>query len=64
MAATKTHNVPFAIETINVADKGILITGGTSGIGRAAALLLASHGAKVFVFGRHQDQLTACLAEE
>lgn len=38
-----------------VADKSILITGETTEIDRATAILLASHGAKVMIFGRHQD---------
>src|SRR3954447_25498801 len=59
--ATKSHKLPFAIETEDVAGKGILITGGTTGIGRAAALLLASRGARVLVFGRHQDELNDAM---
>lgn len=35
----------------------ILITGGTTGIGRTTALLLAGLGAKVLLFGRHQQEL-------
>lgn len=39
-----------------------LITGGTTGIGRAIAVLLASEGARVFVCGRDPDHLADALA--
>jgi 3-oxoacyl-[acyl-carrier protein] reductase len=41
--------------------KRVLITGGTTGIGRAIAVLLASEGAKVFVCGRDQRHLGDAL---
>jgi len=47
----------------DVRGKGILITGGTTGIGRAAAILLASEGAKVMILGRDPDALRAAQAD-
>jgi len=41
--------------------KRVLVTGGTTGIGRATAIMLASLGAKVIVFGRHQQELDDTL---
>lgn len=41
----------------NLTGKSILITGGTTGIGRATALLLGALGNKVFIVGRHQKEL-------
>ena len=38
-----------------------IITGGTTGIGRAIAVLLAAEGAKVFICGRDGDFLTDAL---
>lgn len=39
-----------------------IITGGTTGIGRAVAVLLASYGVKVFVCGRTPEHLGDALA--
>lgn len=41
--------------------KRVLVTGGTTGIGRATVALLAGHGAGVVTFGRHQDELADAL---
>lgn len=42
--------------------KRVLVTGGTTGIGRAIAVLLASEGARVFVCGRDPQHLEDALA--
>ncbi len=42
--------------------KRILVTGGTTGIGRATVALLAQQGARVLTFGRHQPELDEALA--
>lgn len=52
-------NVHTEVESLD--GKRILITGGTTGIGRAIARLLGSYGARIFTFGRHQEQLDEVL---
>lgn len=39
-----------------------IVTGGTTGIGRAIAVLLASNGVRVFICGRNADHLEDALA--
>ncbi|UYY59779.1 SDR family oxidoreductase [Sphingomonas sp. S2-65] len=46
----------------SLAGRRALVTGGTTGIGRAIAVLLASEGAKVFVCGRTPEHLEDALA--
>ncbi|WP_197490695.1 SDR family oxidoreductase [Planctomyces sp. SH-PL62] len=46
-----------------VAGKAVVVTGGTTGIGRAIALLLAARGARVLVFGRHEPELADAMAD-
>lgn len=43
--------------------KSVLITGGTTGIGRAAAVLLAKLGANVMIFGRYPQELEDALED-
>jgi NAD(P)-dependent dehydrogenase (short-subunit alcohol dehydrogenase family) len=45
-----------------LAGKTALVTGGTTGIGLAAAQRFAAEGAHVFVTGRRQDQLDQAVA--
>jgi NAD(P)-dependent dehydrogenase (short-subunit alcohol dehydrogenase family) len=42
----------------------VIITGGSSGIGRATALSFASIGAKVLITGRHADRLDEVAKEQ
>lgn len=48
-------------EQPSVAGRKAIVTGGTTGIGRAIAVLLASEGAKVFVCGRTPEHLDDAL---
>ncbi len=43
--------------------KTVYITGGSSGIGLAAAVLLASYGANVFIFARNKEKLKKAIAK-
>ncbi|WP_343518046.1 SDR family oxidoreductase [Sphingomonas sp.] len=48
-------------EQPSLAGRKAIVTGGTTGIGRAIAVLLASEGAKVFVCGRTPEHLDDAL---
>jgi NAD(P)-dependent dehydrogenase (short-subunit alcohol dehydrogenase family) len=43
-------------------DRVVVVTGGSSGIGRSAALQFASFGARVLITGRHADRLDQTAA--
>lgn len=48
---------------MNLEGRTILVTGATSGIGRATAVYLSRLGARVIASGRNQERLDAVLAE-
>lgn len=59
--ALNENNQVYAPTVVN--GLSIIITGGTTGIGRATALLLASHGANVFINGTDQQHLDDVLKD-
>lgn len=52
----------MAIDHTSLAGKRILLTGGTTGIGRETLALLAREGAHVLTFGRHEQELDDALS--
>ena len=49
--------------TSNVADKVVVITGGSSGLGESTAKLLSRQGAKVVLGARRKDRIDAVVKE-
>ncbi len=52
----------MAIDTSALKGKRILLSGGTTGIGRATLIALAAEGARVVTYGRHRPELDEALA--
>lgn len=49
--------------TSNIADKVVVITGASGGIGESTAKFLARQGAKVVLGGRRKDRIDAVVTE-
>ena len=59
----KRHPTEPRDQPAGVAGKSVVINGGTTGIGRASAVLLASRGARVLLFGRDRDEVNDAVAQ-
>jgi 3-oxoacyl-[acyl-carrier protein] reductase len=57
------HPLPASVSPRSLEGKTALVTGASQGIGRAIALRLASHGARVILAARNQAKLEAVAAE-
>jgi NADP-dependent 3-hydroxy acid dehydrogenase YdfG len=55
--------VAASTDATDLAGKSVIIAGGTTGIGLATAKRLAAEGAKVFIFGRHEQALNDALKQ-
>jgi 3-oxoacyl-[acyl-carrier protein] reductase len=53
----------FNKKNMNLKDKNIILTGGSSGIGKATAIALINKGAKVLITGRNKEKLEKVAAE-
>jgi NAD(P)-dependent dehydrogenase (short-subunit alcohol dehydrogenase family) len=53
----------MARNSVALGGKRILVTGGTTGIGRATVKLLAEEGAKILTFGRSEEHLRQSLED-
>ncbi len=66
METNAAHDAPSAVRAAHtalpsLAGRRAAITGGTTGIGRAIAMLLAAEGAQVFICGHNPDHLADAL---
>lgn len=61
---TEAMNAPHPMEAPSAMEgKSVVVTGGTTGIGRSLAKMLVRQGAKVLIYGRHDKELQDALAD-
>lgn len=53
----------MAFKRLDLNDRGVLVTGGTSGIGLASAKLMAARGARLLITGRDDQHLKEALEQ-
>lgn len=61
--STVTKPVVYDFPRTSLKGKAAVVSGGTTGIGRATAVALASQGASVLVFGRNREHLDDALSD-
>ena len=61
--STVTKPITYDFPRTPVQGKAVVVSGGTTGIGRATAIALASQGANVLVFGRTREHLNDALED-
>jgi NADP-dependent 3-hydroxy acid dehydrogenase YdfG len=59
----KERTMTYGFEPRSLVGKAVVISGGTTGIGRATACRLVAAGANVLVFGRHETELQEALQD-
>jgi len=55
--------MPYQYEPQSLNGKNVVLTGGTTGIGRSTAYRLVAEGANILTFGRHEQELLEALQE-
>ncbi len=59
----KTESPTYDYKQVELQGKMVVVTGGTTGIGRTTAVALAARGANLLVFGRHEKELSEALSD-
>ena len=60
---TATMPVTYDFKPVELKNTSVIISGGTTGIGRTTAVAMAARGANVLIYGRHERELHEALAD-